>query len=117
MCFKKESSLSTSLGIVAGLVWWVCWRTLSRAGIHVVWQRCTVLAIALPAAYVGSVGLIVLPFVAGYFFVVQQPTIAVWLLIAEMILPIILYGLSRFTRAIVAATKDKDAAPGGHPAI
>jgi len=94
------------LGAVATLVWWICVRTLSRAGIHVVWQRCVILTLAMPAAYVGTVAVIVLPFLAFGFFADQQRSTAGWLLLVEIPLAGILYGLGRFTRAVVASTKD-----------
>ena len=90
------------LGVVVTAVWWKCVRTLSRAGIHVVWQRCFVLAISLPGSFVSSVGLIVLPLFAVYSLVTQQYAAAEWLLIVEVILPFILFALGRFTNAIVA---------------
>ena len=98
--------LDILLGVIVIVVWWKCVRTLSQAGIHGAWQRCFVLTLALPGAYVSSVALVVLPFFAAYSFAAQQPSTAVWLLVVEIILPLILYGLSHFTRAIVAASKD-----------
>jgi hypothetical protein len=98
------------LGIVAGLVWWVCWHTMSRAGIEVVWQRCLVLAIVLPGGYVGSVALMVLPFAAGALFMSDHAAIAWWLLLVEVVLPAILYCFGRFTRAIVAESRDNEVA-------
>jgi hypothetical protein len=96
------------LGVINTVLWWFCVRTLSRAGIHVVWQRCLVIIVVMPGAYVGSIVAIVLPFVAGQFFLEQKFAIADWLLLAETILAGILYAFSRFTRAIAAAAKDKD---------
>jgi hypothetical protein len=100
------------IGIVAGLVWWVCWHTMSRAGIEVVWQRCVVLALVLPGGYVGSVALMVLPIAVGALLLFQpdRSTIACWLLLVEVVLPAILYYFGRFTRAIVAASEDRDVA-------
>jgi hypothetical protein len=98
------------VGIAAGSVWWVCWHTMSRAGIQVVWQRCLVLALVLPGGYVGSIALAVLPFVAVALFMSDRPTIAWSLLLVEIILPAVLYYFGRFTRAIVAASKDNDVA-------
>ena len=98
------------VGIAAGSVWWVCWHTMSRAGIQVVWQRCVVLALVLPGGYVGSIALAVLPFVAVAMFMSDRSTIAWWLLFVEITLPPILYYFGRFTRAIVAASKDNDVA-------
>jgi hypothetical protein len=98
------------VGIAAGSVWWVCWHTMSRAGIQVVWQRCVVLALVLPGGYVGSIALAVLPFAAVALFMSDRPTIAWWLLLVEIVLPAILYYFGRFTRTIVAASKDNDVA-------
>jgi hypothetical protein len=89
----------SAVGIVAALVWWRSMRMLSRAGVHTVWRRCTVLTVALPGIIVGTVGMIALPCVALAYN-------RGWLLLAEMPVIGILYGLGRFTRAIVASSKD-----------
>jgi hypothetical protein len=93
------------LGAMITLLWWICLRTLSRAGIHVVWQRCLVLTLVMPGAYVGNIALIFLPFVAGKQLLEHELATAGWLLLVELILLFILYGFSRFTRSIVASAK------------
>ena len=98
--------LDILLGVVVIAVWWKSVRTLSQAGIHGAWRRCFVLVVSLPGAYVSSVALIALPFVAAGCFADQQPAAAVWLLVVEIILPFVLYGLSRFTKAIVASSEN-----------
>jgi hypothetical protein len=98
--------LDVVLGVVAALVWWVCVRTLSRAGIHEVWQRAIVLTFVLPSGYVGSGAVLVLPFATVGLFLAQHTLSAGWLLLLEIPLIGILYGLGRVTRAVVASTKE-----------
>jgi hypothetical protein len=98
------------LGIAAGSIWWVCWHTMSRAGIQVVWQRCVVLALVLPGGYVGSIALAVLPFVAGALFMSHRSTIAWLVLLVEILLPGVLYYFGCFTRKIVATSRNSDVA-------
>jgi hypothetical protein len=98
--------LDVLFGAIIIVLWWFCVRTLSRAGIHVVWQRCTILTLVMPGAYAGSIAVIVLPFVSGSFFLDRHPATAGWLLLVEVALLIILYLFSRFTRAAVASTKN-----------
>lgn len=93
------------VALVATGVWWVCWRTMSRAGILVAWQRMLVLAILLPGGYVGSIALAVLPIAACALFCNGEPTTAWVLVTIELILPVILYIFGRITRLIVASTK------------
>jgi hypothetical protein len=111
MLGKGVVVLDVLLGVAATLVWWVCVRTLSRAGIHVVWQRCAVLTLVMPGTYASTLALIGLPIAVVALFVEHHPAIAGWLLLVEVILPFVLYGLGRCTRAVVAATKDKDVMP------
>jgi hypothetical protein len=92
------------------LVWWFCWRTMSKAGILVAWQRMLVLAIILPGGYVGSVALAVLPLVAAGFFWSNECVIAWSFVSVELILMIVLYIFGRISRVIVAANKKKDMA-------
>jgi hypothetical protein len=101
--------LDIVLAAFATSLWWTGVRTLSRAGVQVTWQRCIVLTLGLPAAYVSSVGLIVLPCWAAYFLMTGEakPATVVWPLIVEVILPFILYALGRFNAAIVAAGKEE----------
>jgi hypothetical protein len=94
------------VGVVATLVWWVCWRTMSRAGVLVVWQRVLVLAIVLPGGYVGSLALAILPIAVVALFSSHQPTIASWLVVVELSLPVVLYFFGRFTRSIVASSRN-----------
>ena len=98
--------LDVVLGVIATLVWWVSLRTLSRAGIHVVWQRCVVLTLVLPGAYVSSIATIALPVAAFALLMGQRSSVGGWLLLAEIPLACILYGFGRFTRAIVASSKE-----------
>ena len=99
-------TLDCAFVVAAVVVWWNCVRTLSRAGIHVVWRRCIVLTVALPGAIVGSVAATCLPVASvaamleGHFSDADG-----WLLLAEIPVLGILYGLGRFTRAIVASSK------------
>jgi hypothetical protein len=93
------------VALLAASVWWTYVRTLSRAGIHVVWHRCVALCIALPAAFVGSVAMIVLPLVAVGLLVGRETSTGLWMLLAVVAIGGALYGLGRFTRAIVAAAE------------
>jgi hypothetical protein len=96
------------LGGIATVTWWTCVRTLSRAGIQVVWQRCVVLTVILPCSYVGSISVIALPIVATDLLAEQQSSVGSLLLLAEIAAAAILYGLGRFTRVIVASAKNEE---------
>jgi hypothetical protein len=85
-------------GLLAGLLWWNVARLLSRAGVHTVWQRCVALTVVVPAIIVGPIVVMVIPIVAFN-------TNLLWLL-AELVVVWALYGLGRFTRAIVAAANE-----------
>jgi hypothetical protein len=102
--------LDVLFGAFVAFLWWLGVRTLSRAGIHTVWQRCIILILVMPVSYIGCVAAIVLPFVAASYLLDRQLATAAWLVLAEVILVGILYGFSRFTRAIAAASKEKDVA-------
>jgi hypothetical protein len=93
------------LAAVAAVVWWTGVRTLSRAGIHVVWQRCLLLSVVLPSAVVGSFAGVGLPAAAIACFSSREPEWGGWLLAMEIPLFAILYGLGRFTRAVVASSR------------
>jgi hypothetical protein len=86
------------VSLMAALLWWNCTRMLSRAGVQTVWQRCVVLTVVLPGVIAGPVAVIVLPFAA----LDGSPG---WAILAEMLVIAILYGLGRFTRAIVASAE------------
>ncbi len=64
----------------------------------------------MPGGYIGSIAVLILPFAVIALFTSHQSSIAWWLLLAETALPGVLYAFGRFTRAIVAASKDKDVA-------
>jgi hypothetical protein len=105
--------LDALLVVAAVAIWWNCARTLSRAGICMVWKRCVVLAVALPVAIVGSIAVPVLFFTAFFpsvqaclFPSVDQDNFPrVWLLLAEIPVIGVLYCFSRLTRAIVASAE------------
>jgi hypothetical protein len=103
-------ALDVLFGAVVTFLWWLAVRTLSRAGIHTVWQRCVILMLVMPVSYIGCVAIIVLPFVAASHLLDRQLATAAWLLLAEVILIGVLYAFSRLTRAIAAASKEKDVA-------
>jgi hypothetical protein len=98
--------LDIVLSVVATVVWWVCLQTLSRAGVHVVWHRCVVLALALPCGYAGSLAVIAVPFAALGLLVHGERSIAGWLMLAELAIVCVLYGFGRFNRMIVATAKE-----------
>jgi hypothetical protein len=89
------------VSIAVAAIWWTCVRTLSRAGIHVTWHRCVIIALVMPASFVGSVAAIILPFAA----LIEQNAVSFWLLLAEPLVIGVLYGLGRFTRYAVASAE------------
>jgi hypothetical protein len=94
---------------VAVVVWWKFVRTLSRAGIHVVWHRCVILVIILPAAVVGSMAVLFLFFAAIAAIQSDNIIVGIGLLLAEIPVVGIQYAMGRFTRRIVAsAEKGRD---------
>ncbi len=93
------------VGLLAASVWWAYVRTLSRAGIHVVWHRCVALTIALPAAFLGSIAMTLLPVLAVGLLIGRETSAGLWMLLAMVAVGGVLYGLGRFTRAIVAAAE------------
>jgi hypothetical protein len=90
------------ISVAVAAVWWTCIRTLSRAGIHVTWHRCLVIAVTVPVTFVGSSALVVLPFAALVLLTEQHNPVGYWLLLAEPVVGGVLYGLGRFTRFVVA---------------
>jgi hypothetical protein len=56
-------------------------------------------------ALVGSIALVVLPFAAFILLHEAHNAAGFWLLLAELLLAAIIYGLGRFTRAIVASAE------------
>jgi hypothetical protein len=101
--------LDVVLAAVAAVVWWKFVRTLSRAGILIVWHRCVILVIILPAAVVGSIAVMFLFFVALATIQSQNIIVGIWLLLAEIPVIGIQYAMGRFTRRIAAsAEKERD---------
>jgi hypothetical protein len=79
-----------------------CVGTLSRAGINVVWQRCAILAIGLPTV-VAAIGALLFMPIAGFAMMTDgHDPRGFWLIVATVAVIGVLYGLGRFTRAIVA---------------
>jgi hypothetical protein len=96
--------------LVAGtaiVVWWKCVGTLSRAGIGVVWHRCMILAVGLPVVLAAIGALMILPCAAFVVLTEQNDPIGWWMLVAEAPVAGVLFGLSRFTRAIVAQAETR----------
>jgi hypothetical protein len=91
--------LITSL---AALGWWQFVRTLSRAGVRVVWQRCVLMIVVLPITAIGSFAVAFVPFAVIDLFA-SKPNILrdVCILVAGISLPGVIYRLGDFTRAIV----------------
>ena len=94
------------LMVITALLWLACVRLLSRAGIDVVWHRCVVLAVVLPCTIAGPIAVLGFLFAAFGLVMDKQLAAAAWSLLAEMAVVGILYGLGRFTRAIVASAKE-----------
>jgi hypothetical protein len=95
-------------GLLAGLLWWNVARLLSRAGVHTVWQRCVALTFVVPGIIVGPLVVVVFPFAAFCSVMDKRLGAAGLWLLAEIPVVGILYGLGRFTRAIVASTKETE---------
>jgi hypothetical protein len=93
------------IGVLATALWWTCMRTLSRAGIHVIWHRCVVLCVALPVTIVGGLAVVFLFFGGLQILVEAHRSVGYWMLLANVPLIAILYGLGRFTRFIVASAE------------
>jgi hypothetical protein len=86
-------------------VWWSVTRTLSRAGIHVVWQRCVViLGVAVTA--VGCLAVGFAPCAVVDLFG-KHPNLPhdICILLAAVLIAGIIYRLRFFTRAIVASVE------------
>lgn len=88
------------IGIVATLLWWNCARLLSLAGVHTVWRRCVFLALVVPGLIAGPVAIFLLA-VRGL-----DGKNVLYMLAAIPVVGIV-YGLGRFTRAIVASAKEE----------
>jgi hypothetical protein len=102
--------ISIVLGAIAIVIWWVCVQTLSRAGVHIVWQRCVVLLVVLPVGYVGTIAVLVVPAVAVGCLVDGHSLYAEGLVLAEAIVVCIIYVLGRVSRRIVALANERQAA-------
>jgi len=97
-------ALTVTAGVLvagAGSVWWFGVRTLSRAGIGVVWQRFIVVSAVIPVAFVGSLSVVFLPLFA-------MGLGNIWLILVEIIVICVLYGLGRFVRWIVATAEARE---------
>jgi hypothetical protein len=91
------------LVVSVALIWWSCVRRLSRANIHVIWQRCVILVLALPVAIVGGIATFVLLARIITPFGQQNCMDRLWFLLAEIPVVGVIYGFGRLTRAIVAS--------------
>jgi hypothetical protein len=94
------------LAIAAIVLWWGCVRTLSRAGIHVVWQRCVVLTGVMLVAACVPVAELLLIGAAVDLFQYQSHTNQDYLILF-LAVPFfgVVYVMGRLTRAIVASAK------------
>jgi hypothetical protein len=92
---------------VAVVAWLAGVQLLSKAQIHVPWQRSVALAVVMPLAVFGNFALIAMPIVAMTMLEQGQTSRACWLLIAEVLLCCVIYGCGRFTRMIVAVVKEQ----------
>ena len=76
-----------------------------RKRIHVVWQRCVVLGVALPVAVVGSIAAVALPCAAIDLIREHRNTASnVYILLGGAFILGTVYVFGRITRAIVAST-------------
>jgi hypothetical protein len=104
---QREAVLGLDL-LAAGIAvvaWFACVQMLSAAGIHVVWQRSVALAVVMPITIFGNFAAILMPVAAVAMLTDGRFSAACWLLVAEVVLGCVFYGLGRFTRAIVAAVE------------
>jgi hypothetical protein len=84
-------------------VWWLLTRMLSRAGVHVVWQRCAVI-LGTAVTAIGCIAVGFAPCAVVDLFG-NRPRVPhdVCVLVAAALAPGAIYGLGRLTRAIVAS--------------
>lgn len=101
------------LSATVAYFWWIGVRTLSRAGIQLVWHRCIFLTIVMPGAIVGAMTVFALPVAVIASLLRLRLALATWLFLAEAFVIGILFVSSRLTRTIVAAAmlkrEDQDA--------
>jgi hypothetical protein len=100
-----EVIVDSLIGVAVATLWCSYVGTLSRAGIEVVWHRCAVLCVAMPIAVVGGFAMVLIPIAAFIVLTSGDRSIGYWLILAEVLLAGVLYGLGRFTRFIVAAAE------------
>jgi hypothetical protein len=97
----KEWEWDIAIVAVMAVVWLVVVLKLSGAGIHVAWRRCVVLMVAPPMAFVGS-AILNVPFwplkLLGWHMTFAGFAL---LLVAAAMLGGGIFGLRRFTEAIV----------------
>ncbi|MGD0896875.1 MAG: hypothetical protein ABR915_03500 [Thermoguttaceae bacterium] len=106
-----EAVVLVVVAAVAGLIWWMGVQTLSRAGIHGVWQRCVVLTVAVPVAFVAGPATCILTPRGLYLLFGEQDLAGCWMLLAVLLVACAVYGLGRLTRAIVAAAEAQRSEP------
>jgi hypothetical protein len=107
-------ALDVLVCLAFGAVWWTAVRTLSRAGVHRAWHRSLCLAVVVPAAFSGAImapGAVAMALVelceSG-----RVGASLLWLA-ADVVIVALMYGMGRFTRAVVAAGEDRDVKNGG----
>jgi hypothetical protein len=106
--FRDLIIADVALSLLVALGWWCFVQKLSRAGIRVVWQRCALLLFVLPITGISWFVITLLPFVAVDLFGNQRNVSHdVSVSLAAVLAPGIIYGLGRFTRAIVASAAEK----------
>jgi hypothetical protein len=99
-------TMDVALMVITALLWLACVRLLSRAGVETVWHRCVVLAVVLPCTIAGPIAVLSFLFAAFALVMEKELATAVLAILVEMAVVGILYGLGRFTRAIVASAKE-----------
>jgi hypothetical protein len=98
--------LGALITLLVTLGWWQFVRTLSRAGVRVIWQRCVLMIVVLPLTAIGGLAVAFVPFAVTDLFTSKPHVFRdVCILAAGILLPGAIYKLGLFTRAIVASTE------------
>jgi hypothetical protein len=94
------------LMVVTALLWLACVRLLSQAGISRVWHRCVVLAVVLPGTIAGSIAVPGFLLASFGFLMDRELSHAGFSLFGGALVAGVIFGLGRFTRAVVAAADE-----------
>jgi hypothetical protein len=102
---RENIIIDVAFIVIVAANWWHCVRTLSRAGICAIRQRCIALLFLLPVAIAGAIGVFVLPLsVLDLLWDRDHVVRDVWLLFGGVLLGGVVYVSGHITRGIVTST-------------